>query len=110
MDDGAVQLLIIDRMKRFRIGANRVQTDEEIASDFLAAGIVKRDDVRVVIMLKELSVHRQDLLVRTKDVTDVTYPLAVTTRHFSHPTADGLLPDGRELRLFRIECYHILRN
>ena len=110
MNDGAMQFLVVSGMKRFRIGAHRVQTDEEIASDLLAAGIVERNDVGIVIMLEELSVHRQDLLIRTKDIADVAHLLAVTTRHFSHPLTDGLLPNGRELRLFRIECYHILLN
>ena len=54
MYDGAMQFLVILGSKLLTIGLHGVKTDEEVSADGIALGIVKGDDVRVVIMLQIL--------------------------------------------------------
>ena len=55
--DYAVEFRFIRGIELFGVGAYRVQTDEQIARQFLAFAVVERNDVRVIIMLQVLAVH-----------------------------------------------------
>lgn len=98
VDDGAVKLLDRIGVERLGIGAHRVEADEDIARDLVAARIVEGDHVRVIVMLEILPVHLQNLLVRAEDVADVARLLAVRGCHLLDPCADSGLVDGGECR------------
>ena len=104
MDDDAVQLLFKGKTKTFGICANGVEADEEVAADeFGTAAVVEGDDVCVVVVLQELTVHAQDFLVVDEDVVDVASATTIGGSNSTDPGCDDSLVDGRHLDVYGLE-------
>ena len=85
MDDDAHEFGLIRRTQHLGIAGNRVKRDDHVAGNVARIGVVKRDNVRVIIMPEELAVGGQDILVVTEDVGQAPYPLSVALSHLDNP-------------------------
>ena len=61
----------------FGIGGNRVQRNINITIHARARGIIKGDDIGIVVVLKELTIDGEDLLVVAEDIVEFAYSVAV---------------------------------
>ena len=77
MDDDTVQLVDERCAYLFGIGGNRVKRYVNIAIHACARGIIKGDDVGIVVVLEELAIDSKDLLVVAEDIVEVAYGVAV---------------------------------
>ena len=57
VDEDTEQLVVEGRGDHLGIRADSIQGDEDVAVERGGSGVVKGDDIRVVVMPKELSVH-----------------------------------------------------
>ncbi len=88
VDDGTVEFLVVGSVEGFGISLHRVETDKQVAGDLIAARIIERDDIRIIIMLEVLAVYFQNLLVGAEDVADIADLLTVCGGNFLYPVAD----------------------
>ena len=72
VDDDAMQFGIVVSAKKLGVGANGVEADEQVATQFVALAIVEGDDVGIVVVLQVLAVHLQYFLVVTEKIGDFT--------------------------------------
>ena len=106
VDDDAVQFFIIILFKQFGIGANGVQRDDQVAVQGVALVVIESDDVGVVVVTQVLTVHRQDVLVVTEQVTHLADLLAVGGCHTANPRRGFASFDIGELNSFRAISNH----
>ena len=109
VDDGTVEFLVVGSVEGFGISLHRIEADKQVAGDLIAARVIERDDIRIIIMLEVLAVYFQNLLVGAEDVADIADLLTVCGGNLLYPVADRSLFDCRKLGVFRVECYcHIV--
>ena len=77
MDDDTVQFVKERCAYLLGVGGNRVERYVNIAIHACARGIIKGDDVGIVVVLKELAIDSKDLLVVAEDIVEVAYGVAV---------------------------------
>ena len=77
MDDDTVQLVDERCAYLFGIGGNRVKRYVNIAIHACARGIIKGDDVGIVVVLEKLLIDSKDLLVVAEDIVEVAHRVAV---------------------------------
>ena len=70
MDDDTVEFIIVFLAELLGIRADCVQTDDEITADNVAFVVVKRNDIRVVIMAEIVVVDLEYCLLYTSDAAD----------------------------------------
>ena len=70
----------------FGVGGNGVERDIDIAIHARTRAIIKGDDVRIIVVLQELVVHRQNLLIVAEDIVEVAYCKAILGCHCTNPT------------------------
>ena len=51
VDDGTVEFLVVGSVEGFGISLHRIEADKQVAGDLIAARIIERDDIRIIIML-----------------------------------------------------------
>ena len=61
----------------FGVGGNGVERDVDIAIHACARGIIKGDDVGIVVVLEKLLIDGKDLLVVAEDIVEVAHKVAV---------------------------------
>jgi len=96
VDDDTVQLALILLSELLGISAHGVETDEEVATDDFAFGVVEGNDVGVVIVLQILAVHFQNPFVVAEDVGYVAHTLPVLSRNGLDPCIVFAFLDGGE--------------
>ena len=77
MDDDTVQFVEEWCAYLFGVGGNRVERYIDIAVHACARGIIKGDDVGIVVVLEKLLIDGKDLLVVAEDIVEVAYGVAV---------------------------------
>ena len=77
MDDDTVQLVDERCAYLFGVGGNRVKRYVNISVHACARGIIKGDDVGIVVVLEKLLIDSKDLLVVAEDIVEVAYGIAV---------------------------------
>ena len=77
MDDDTVQLVDERCAYLFGIGGNRVERYIDVAIHACARGIIKGDDVGIVVVLEKLLIDSKDFLVVAEDIVEVAYGVAV---------------------------------
>ena len=77
MDDDTVQLVEEWCANLFGVGGNRVKRYVNIAIHACARGIIKGDDVGIVVVLEKLLIDSKDLLVVAEDIVEVAHRVAV---------------------------------
>ena len=88
MDDDTVQLVDERCAYLFGIGGNRVERYVNIAIHACARGIIKGDDVGIVVVLEKLLIDGKDLLVIAEDIVEVAYRVAVLRSSALDPLFD----------------------
>ena len=88
MDDDTVQLVDERCAYLFGIGGNRVKRYVNIAIHACARGIIKGDDVGIVVVLEKLLVDGKDLLVVAEDIIEVAYGIAILRSSALDPLLD----------------------
>ena len=77
MDDDTVQLVDERCAYLFGIGCNGVERYINITIHACARGIIKGDDVGIVVVLEKLLIDSKDFLVVAEDIVEVAYGVAV---------------------------------
>ena len=77
MDDDTVQFVKERCAYLFGVGGNRVERYVNVAIHACARGIIKGDDVGIIVVLEKLLVDGKDLLVIAEDIVEVAYRVAV---------------------------------
>ena len=88
MDDDTVQLVDERCAYLFGIGGNRVERYVNVAIHACARGIIKGDDVGIVVVLEKLLIDSKDLLVVAEDIVEVAYGIAILRSSALDPLFD----------------------
>ena len=88
MDDDTVQLVEEWCANLFGVGGNRVKRYVNIAIHACARGIIKGDDVGIVVVLEKLLIDGKDLLVVAEDIVEVAHRVAVLSCGALDPLLD----------------------
>ena len=99
-----------------RIFPNTVDTDKQVAGNFISFAIIKRDDIGKIIVLEVFQVHVQDVIIRTENNRDVSQPADLTFGDQAEPAVVALLALENEggilvkirnhgLPFFRLQIY-----
>ena len=95
MDDDTVQFVEEWCAYLFGVGGNGVERDIDVAIHACARGIIKGDDVGIVVVLKELAIDSKDLLVVAEDIVEVAYRVAVLGCGALNPLLNFVKVNGR---------------
>ena len=106
MDDDTVQFVKERCTDLFGVGGNRVERYIDVAIHACARGIIKGDDVGIVVVLKELSIDSENLLVIAEDIVEVAYRVAVLGCGALDPLLDLAEVNGRYGGVVRSEGDH----
>ena len=88
MDDDTVQLVDERCANLFGVGGNRVERYVNIAIHACARGIIKGDDVGIVVVLEKLLIDSKDLLIIAEDIVEVAHRVAVLSCGALDPLLD----------------------
>ena len=77
MDDDTVQFVKERCAYLLGVGGNRVKRYVNIAIHACARGIIKGDDVGIIVVLEKLLIDSKDLLVVAEDIVEVAHRVAV---------------------------------
>ena len=95
MDDDTVQLVDERCAYLFGVGCNGVERYVNIAIHACARGIIKGDDVGIVVVLKELAIDSENLLVIAEDISEVAYGITILCCGTLDPLLDFAEVNGR---------------
>ena len=88
MDDDTVQFVEEWCAYLFGVGGNRVKRYVNIAIHACARGIIKGDDVGIVVVLEKLLIDGENLLVVAEDIVEVAHRVAVLSCGALDPLLD----------------------
>ena len=88
VDDDTVQFVKERCAYLLGVGGNRVERYVNIAIHACARGIIKGDDVGIVVVLEKLLIDGEDLLVIAEDIVEVAYGVAVLSCGALDPLLD----------------------
>ena len=88
MDDDTVQLVEERCANLFGVGGNRVERYINIAIHACARGIIKGDDVGIVVVLEKLLIDGENLLIIAEDIVEVAYGIAILRSSALDPLLD----------------------
>ena len=88
MDDDTVQFVDERCAYLFGIGGNRVERYVNIAIHACARGIIKGDDVGIVVVLEKLLIDGENLLIVAEDIVEVAHRVAVLSCGALDPLLD----------------------
>ena len=88
MDDDTVQLVKERCANLFGVGGNRVERYIDVAIHACARGIIKGDDVGIVVVLEKLLIDGENLLIIAEDIVEVAYGIAVLSCGALDPLLD----------------------
>ena len=88
MDDDTVQFVEEWCAYLFGVGGNRVERYVNVAIHACARGIIKGDDVGIVVVLEKLLIDGENLLIIAEDIVEVAYGIAVLSCGALDPLLD----------------------
>ena len=88
MDDDTVQFVKERCAYLLGVGGNRVERYIDVAIHACARGIIKGDDVGIVVVLEKLLIDSKDLLVVAEDIVEVAHRVAVLSCGALDPLLD----------------------
>ena len=88
MDDDTVQFVDERCAYLFGIGGNRVERYINITIHACARGIIKGDDVGIVVVLEKLLIDGENLLVVAEDIVEVAHRVAILRSSALDPLLD----------------------
>ena len=106
MDDDAMQLMEERCTYLFGIGGNCINRNINIAIYTRARGIIKGDDIRIIVVLQELAIDGEDLLVVAEDIIEFAYGVAILGCGTLNPLLHLVGVDGRHGDIVRVEGDH----
>ena len=77
MDDDTMKFVEKGCPHLLGVGGNGVKRDIDVAIHACARGIIKGDDVGIVVVLEKLLIDSKDLLVVAEDIVEVAHRVAV---------------------------------
>ena len=106
VDDDTVQFVEERCTHLFGVGGNGVERYVNIAVYTRARGIIKGDDIRIIVVLQELTVHCQNLLVVAEDIVEVAHRITVLGSSALNPLLDFADVNGRHEDIVSVEGDH----
>ena len=106
VDDDPVKFGFISSSELFCIGANGIQTDEQVAGNPVSLAVVECDDIGVIIVLQILEVYFQNLFVGAEDIGYFTYSLIICSGYGFYPCGDFALLDRGHFNSFGVVTNH----
>ena len=107
MDDDTVQFVDERCANLFGIGCNGVERYVNIAIHACARGIIKGDDVGIVVVLEKLLIDGENLLIIAEDIVEVAYGIAILRSSALDPLFDFAEVNGRHGDVVSLEGDHI---
>ena len=107
MDDDTVQFVDERCAYLFGICSNRVERYIDIAIHACARGIIKGDDVGIVIVLKELAIDSKDFLIVAENIVKFPYRVAILGCDTLDPLLDFAEVNGRHGDVVSVEGDHV---
>ena len=89
------------------IGGNRVQRNINITIHACARGIIKGDDVGIVVVLEKLLIDGENLPIIAEDIVEVAYGIAILRSSALDPLFDFAEVNGRHGDVVSLEGDHI---
>ena len=107
VDNNTMQLMEKWHTHLLGIGGNRVKRYVNIAIRARVRGIIKGDDIGIVVVLKELTIDSKDLLVVAEDIVEFAYRIAILSCGALDPLLDFAEVNGRHGDVVSVEGDHI---
>ena len=104
------QFPIISHSEKLRIRSHRLKRDKQVPSHPIAFRIIKRYDIRIIVVMQKLPVDTQYHIIRTEAVTKIAEPPTVGHGHSIKPPADAPFVDKRHLYRISLKFYHRSKN
>lgn len=103
VDNDAMKLVQECSAYLCRIAFNRIKRDINVAVHARACGIIKGDDISIVVMLEKLSINGENLFIVAEDVIKVAYRIAVLGCGALDPLLDFMKVNGRHFDIVSVE-------
>ena len=107
VDNNTMQLVEKWHTHLLGIGGNCVQRNINIAIHACARGIIKGDDVGIVVVLEKLLIDGENLLISAEDIVEVAYGIAILSCGALDPLLDFAEVNGRHGDVVSVEGDHI---
>lgn len=116
VNDDAVELLVVGGAEAggivrgdelLAVRQHGVEADEHIAAHHIGAAVVEGDDVRKIVMAKELHVDLKDSLIAAERVAKRSGLAAIRCHHGSNPLRDLLLVNVRHHDAVCLKSNHL---
>ena len=107
MNEDAEQLPVKSGADHLGIRTDGIQRDEDIAVEGGGSGVIKSDDIRVIIMAEELTVHRQFTFVRAEDIIDIADRKTIVGRYGTYPSCYLALIQRRHVNILADILNHV---
>ena len=88
MDDDTVQFVKERCACLLGVGGNRVERYIDVAIHACARGIIKGDDVGIVVVLEKLLIDGENLLIIAEDIVEVAHRVAILRSSALDPLFD----------------------
>ena len=108
MHDDTMQFFLVLGVLLHSIAANRVETDKYITVDYRTLGIVKSDNVCIIIMGKVLAVDLNDFVIIAEHGPHLADGVTVESSHRAQPPRGIAAANLRERYAFGVVCYHFM--
>ena len=106
VDNDAMQFVKKWCAHLFGVAGYRVQRNINIAVHTRARGIIKGDDIRIIVVLQELTVYCQNLLVVAEYIIEVAHRITVLGCSALNPLLDFADVNGRHGDIVSVEGDH----
>ena len=100
VDDDAMQFVGEGSVHLLGIAGYGIEGDIDVAVHTRTRGIIKSNDVGVVVVLEELAIDRKDLLVVAEDIMEFAHGKTILRSHGTNPTLDLRNVERREFYIF----------
>ena len=107
VDNDSMQFVKEWRAHLFGVGSYSVKRNINIAIHTRARGIIKGDDVGIVVVLKELAIDSDNLLIIAEDIVELAYRVAILRCGALDPLLDFRKVNGRHGDVVGVEGDHI---
>ena len=89
------------------VGGYCVQRNINIAIYARARGIIKGDNIRIIVVLEKFQIHGEYLLVVAEDIVELTYGIPILSRNGFDPLFDFAAVDIGHWNVVGVEGDHL---
>lgn len=87
MNNHAIKFALISLAEPLGIRGHSVERDNDVAVNMPTARIIKSDNIGEIIMIKEITIHLQDVLIATELIVNCAHGSVMRRAHILNPSA-----------------------